>query len=105
MLDSAQNILTHINMYSVSLITIVCIVFLSSISEKFKHGVKIPLQICITIWVIFFGYKVYTGNNLYAVMTTPSQSEIEAAKYEKVVIDGREVFYNKNTGEVVKKIK
>jgi len=63
-----------------------------------------PLLIFTIIWVIFFGYKVNTGNNLYFVMTAPSQSQIEAEKYKKYKIDGRDVYYNKETGEVVKKV-
>ena len=105
MVDSALKILTQINIYSVSLIIVVFMFFLSFISNEFKQGVKTPLKICTIIWVVFFGYKVYTGNNLYSVMTAPSQSQIEAAKYEKVMIDGREVIYNNETGEVVKKSK
>ncbi len=102
MLDNALNILTQINMYSVPLIIIACIFFLSLFSNQFKQSVKTPLQICTILWVVFFGYKVYTGNSLYSVMTEPSQSQIEAAKIKKVMIDGREVYYNKETGKVVK---
>lgn len=104
MVDSALKILSQINIYSVSLIIVVCIFFLSFISNEFKQSVKTPLLICTIIWVIFFGYKVNTGNNLYSGMTAPSQSQIEAAKYEKFKIDGRDVYYNKETGEVVKRV-
>ena len=102
MFDSALKLLTQNNIYTIPLLVIACIFILSFFSDQFKQAVKFPLLICTFIWVIFFGYEVYTGNNLYSVLTTPSQSEIEAEKYKKVMIDGREVIYNKETGEVVK---
>ena len=103
MFDIAQNILTQINLYTISLLILAAVFLLSLLSAEFKRNFKFPLQIFFLIWLIFFGYKIYTGNSLYAVMTTPSQREIDAAKYEKYMIDGREVYYNKETGEVVKK--
>jgi hypothetical protein len=103
MLDIAQIILTQINFYTISLLIIVALFLLSLLSAEFKRNFKFPLQISLLIWLILFGYKIYTGNSLYSKLTAPSQSEIEAAKYEKHMIDGREVYYNKETGEVVKK--
>ena len=103
MLDIAQIILTQINFYTISLLILAALFLLSLLSAEFKRNFKFPLQISLLIWLIFFGYHIYTGNSLYSVMTTPSQSEVEAAKYEKYMIDGRPVYYNKETGEVVKK--
>lgn len=101
MIDSAMKILSNINMYTISLIIIVCGFLLSLVSEQFKRGMKIPLQICIVVWVIFFGYEVYTGNNLYSHITAPPEPE----RYKKVMIDGREVIYDKDTNEIVKPAK
>jgi hypothetical protein len=105
MIDIAKNILTHSNIYTISLLIIVALLLLCLLSAEFKRYFKFPLQISLLIWLIFIGYQIYTGNSLYYIMTAPSQSEIEAAKYEKHMIDGREVYYNKDTGEVVKKPK
>ena len=103
MMNNATTILSQINAYSVTLAIIVILLVFSFISEQFKHYFKTPLKIFIIVWIFLFGYNVYTGNDLYTAITTPSQSEIEAAKYKTIMIDGREVIYNKDTGEVAKK--
>lgn len=105
MFDSAIELLSGTNMYSISLLVAVCLFLLTFMSDQLKKGVLTPLKAFAIIWVIFFGYHVYTGNNLYTAMTTPSKEQMEAKKYKKVMIDGREVLYNKDTGEVVKKKK
>lgn len=102
MIHNAEIILSQINAYTVTLAAIACLLLLSLISIKIKQNFKIPLRIICFIWVIFFGYHIYTGNNLYYAITSPSQNQIEAAKYKRVMIDGREVIYNKDTGEIVK---
>lgn len=102
MLDNALKVLTEMNMYSISLIIIVGMFLFSFFSEQFKQGFKTPLQLFIVIWVILFGYQVYKGNSLYSDIIAPSQKQIDAERYEKHMIDGREVFYDKATGEVVK---
>ena len=95
--------LTQSNKYTISLLLIVALFLLSLLSANLKRNIKFPLQRSSLIWLIFFGYQIYTGKSLYSVMTAPSQREIEAAKYEKYMIDGRPVYYNKKTGEVIKK--
>ncbi len=102
MLDIAQNILTHINFYSISLLILAAVFLLCLFSAEFKKNFLFPQQIFFLIWLFFFGYHIYTGKSLYSAMSTPSQKEIEAAKYEKHMIDGRPVYYNKETGEVMK---
>lgn len=105
MLDSAFKILSGINNYSISIIIILCLLLLTKLSNRFKQGAQFPLQICAVIWLIFFGYKVYTGDNLYYALTSPSQSDIEKERYKKVMIDGREVIYDETTGEIINKKK
>lgn len=100
--DSALELLTQINLYSISLIIVLFLFLVSRVSKRVKEQITIPLQICTIIWLIFFGYKVYTGDNLYHVLTEPSQAKIDAARYKKVMIDGREVIYEKDTGKIVK---
>ena len=105
--DSALKILSQINIYSVSLITIVCIFifsFLPLSSKESRKRVNDYLLMFMIIWLIFFGYKVITGNGIFSLITAPSQRQIEAAKYEKYNIDGRDIYLNKETGEIVKKI-
>lgn len=105
MLDSALKLLSGINTYSISLIIILFLFLLTKLSNQFKQGAKFPLQVCTVIWLIFFGYKVYTGDNLYYALTSPSESDIEKARYKKTMIDGREVIYDEATGEIVNKKK
>ncbi len=105
MYNNIIELLTGVNIYSISLLVAVCLFLLAFMSDQIKKGVSTPLKAFAIIWVIFFGYHVYTGNNLYTAMTTPSKEQLEARSYRKVMIDGREVIYNKDTGEIVKKKK
>ena len=105
MFDSALKLISEINVYSITLIIILCLLLLTKYSNRFKEGAKFPLQICAVIWLIFFGYKVYTGDNLYYALTSPSDSDIEKERYKKTMIDGREVIYDETTGEIVNRKK
>ncbi len=105
MFDSALKLISEINVYSITLIIILCLFLLTKLSNQFKQGAKTPLQVCAVVWLIFFGYKVYTGDNLYYALTSPSESDIERGRYKKTMIDGREVIYDEATGEIVNKKK
>ncbi len=105
MFDNALNILTEINIYSVPLIIIVCVFLLLFLSNSLTENMKTTLLTCTIIWVIFFGYKVFTGKDIYHLITELSQKDIEADRYRRVMIDGREVIYDKDTNEIVKPTK
>lgn len=102
MYNNAHVILSQINSYSITAVLILLVILLSKFSEEFRKPMQGYLVVAIVVWVILFGYEAKTGNNLIHVMTSKSQSEIEAAKYEEKMIDGRLVRWRKDTGEIVK---
>ena len=82
MLYSAQKLLLQINSYSITGSIVLLCIILSLVSQEFYKGIKMYLWPCILVWILFFGYEVKTGNNLFDMMTGQPQTEMEAVPEE-----------------------
>lgn len=105
MIISPMEILSQINLYSVTGVVLLFLIVLSLISDRIKADVKTYLRLGLIIWVVFFAYEVRTGNNLFKDATGMTQSEKDGARYEGAYINGKFVRWDKVTGEVVKESK
>lgn len=101
MVNNAHVMLSTMNPYTIGLIVILFLFLLTVISSSMKESLMRPLVGVSVIWAILFGYEAYVGHNLFFTVMS-ALNEKEESRYEKVMIDGREVIYDKFTNEVVK---
>ncbi|MBU0483938.1 MAG: hypothetical protein KKB30_05435 [Proteobacteria bacterium] len=101
MVNNPYEILMHLNIDSVSGMLLLIFFILSIITSQIRNSLKIYLRLGLIIWLVFFGYKIITGNNLFNDATGQTQRELDGALYESAYIDGKWMKWHKVTGKIV----